>query len=234
MILGLPHCKRGGRGAATQDGGFCFLLQSPSIPTALCCARGRVLTRAVCLPSRVPNPWYLWSPHVSMLGPTLVAGCFRLVLPPVEKQNCRICSVGFLSNNSTAKGSGQNILCFKYLSLGMNPGIPQQPSWKLTTDFWPPAQLDPCCQVKFQIHLEFHVTLIGIVLPWVSLGSTVADAVVSSGTMVALGATWPVHPRCCAAWLDTGTVFCSSGDPPGTLAVRKATKNSHPLFQSIS
>lgn len=169
-----------------------------------------------------------------MLSPTLVAGCFRLVLPPVEKQNCRICSVGFLSNNSTAKGSGQNILCFKYLSLGMNPGIPQQPSWKLTTDLWPPAQLDPCCQVKFQIHLEFHVTLIGIVLPWVSLGSTVADAVVSWGTMVALGATWPVHPRCCAAWLDTGTVFCSSGDPPGTLAVRKATKNSHPLFQSIS
>lgn len=54
----------------------------------------------------------------------------------------------------------------------MNPGILPQPSWEPpTTELWPPAQLDLCCQVKFQIHLEFHVTLTGIVLPWVSLGS---------------------------------------------------------------
>lgn len=74
----------------------------------------------------------------------------------------------------------------------MNPSIPQQPSWEPTTDLWPPAQLDACCQVKFHIHLEFHATLIGIVLPWVFPGSPVPDAGVSWGswrTMVALGTT---------------------------------------------
>lgn len=116
----------------------------------------------------------------------------------------------------------------------MNPGIPQQPSWEEITDLRTPGQLDPCCQVKFQIRLEFHVTLIGVILPWVFLGSTVPDPVVFWKCWGILGATWLVHPRCCAPWLDTGPVFCSSGDPPGTPAVRKATKNSHSLFQSIS
>lgn len=76
----------------------------------------------------------------------------------------------------------------------MNPGIPQQPSWEPTTDLRPSAQLDPSCQIKFQFRLEFCETLIGILLPGVSLGSPVPDAVVSWGcwgTMVALGASSP-------------------------------------------
>lgn len=84
------------------------------------------------------------------------------------------------------------------------------------------------------------MTLTGIVLPWVFLGSPIPDAGVRLGVLGdhgGLGGHVAGSPEV-LPWLDTGPVFCSSGDPSGTPAVRKATKElSSPLpeyFVSIT